>query len=199
MFQGKSEIEKVFMALSEQLKALGASPVEMVVCGGAALNVLGFVRRTTKDVDIIAFIERNENNIPSLKKADILMPALTEAARKVSRDFNLPENWLNTGPASAVDFGLPLGFMARLEIRTYGKNLTIHFLGRYDLIHFKLHAAADQSGGKHYDDLLALKPTAEEIEQAARWSMIHDPSNGYKYLLKDFLSKIGFTDVAAKL
>jgi hypothetical protein len=28
MFQGKSEIEKVFIALSEQLKALGASPVD---------------------------------------------------------------------------------------------------------------------------------------------------------------------------
>jgi hypothetical protein len=123
MFQGKSEIEKVFMALSEQLKALGAGPLEMVVCGGAALNVLGFVRRTTKDVDIIGFIERNENNIPSLKKADKLIPALAEAAKKVGRDFNLPENWLNTGPASALDFGLPAGFMARLETRAYSSNL----------------------------------------------------------------------------
>jgi hypothetical protein len=199
MFQGKSEIEKVFMALSEQLKALGAGPLEMVVCGGAALNVLGFVRRTTKDVDIIGFIERNENNIPSLKKADKLIPALAEAAKKVGRDFNLPENWLNTGPASALDFGLPAGFMARLETRAYSSNLIIHFLGRYDLIYFKLHAAADQSGGKHYDDLIALKPTAKEIEDAARWTMTHDPSDGYKFLLKKFLTEIGFADVAAKL
>jgi hypothetical protein len=72
-------------------------------------------------------------------------------------------------------------------------------LETYDQIHFKLHAAADQSGGRHYDDLLALKPTVKEIEEAARWSLTHDPSEGYKFLLKDFLTKIGFRDVAAKL
>lgn len=199
MFQGKPEIEKAFFALSEQLEALGASPLEMVVCGGAALNVLGFVRRTTKDVDIIAFIERAKDEAPILKKAEKIVPVLAEAAKRVARDFNLPENWLNTQPASVMDFGLPPGFMARLESRSYGRNLVIHFLGRYDLIHFKLHAAADQSGGKHYNDLLALKPTAKEIEEAARWSMGHDASEGYKFLLKEFLTKIGSADVAAKL
>lgn len=199
MFEGKSEIEKALAALAEQLKALGAELIEFIACGGAALNILGFIRRATKDVDIVAFVQRKSNGALSLLKAERLMPVLEEAAKKVAKDFNLPENWLNTGPASVVDFGLPVGFMDRVITRIYGRNLIVHFLGRYDLIHFKLHAAADQSGGKHYDDLLALKPTAQEIEEAVRWSMSHDPSEGYKFLLQEFLTKIGFEDVAARL
>ena len=55
MLEGKKGVEEVFMALSEQLGALGSGLIEMVVCGGAALNILGYVRRTTEDVDVIEF------------------------------------------------------------------------------------------------------------------------------------------------
>ena len=75
--------------------------------------------------------------------------------------------------------------------RHYGKKLIIHFLGRYDQIHFKLYAAVDQGAGKHLDDLLALKPTEIEMEQAARWSMTHDVSEGYRQNLKSLLEYIG--------
>jgi hypothetical protein len=199
MFNGKEETEKIFYVLAEQLKALGSPPIEMVVCGGAALNILGFVRRTTKDVDVIAFVEKSKNGSSRLVKANPLIPALVEAAKRVQRDFSLPDNWLNAGPAAVMDFGLPYGLMDRVEIRSYGKALIIHFLGRYDQIHLKLHAAADQSGGRHLDDLMALKPGAQEIEEAARWSMTHDPSEGYKMVLKNILITIGFSDVALKL
>lgn len=199
MFSGKEETEKIFYALAEQLQAMGSSPIEMVVCGGAALNVLGFVRRTTKDVDVIAFVEKSKNGSSRLIKASPLIPALVDAAKRVQKDFNLPENWINAGPASVMDFGLPHGLMDRVESRSYGKALIIHFLGRYDQIHFKLQAAADQSGGRHLDDLMALKPAAQEIEEAARWSMTHDPSEGYKMVLENILKTIGFSDVADKL
>ena len=87
-----------------------------------------------------------------------------------------------------------------METRTYKKNLTVHFLGRYDQIHFKLYAAVDRDRRDvHYDDLLALKPTAEELEKAARWSMTHDVSEGYRTILKDFLEQIGCKNVADKL
>lgn len=199
MFKGEKEIETVLMALSEQLEAEGVESLEMVVCGGAALNVLGYVERTTKDVDVIAFANRNKDGTIILTKASPLNPALLSAAMRVQKDFNLPDNWLNDGPASVMDFGLPDGLMDRVESRSYGKNLTIHFLSRYDQIHFKLHATVDQSGGKHYDDLMALKPNAKELEAAARWSMTHDPSEGYREVLKDFLEQTGHKDVAEKL
>ncbi len=196
MFDGKDEIEKALAALSEQLEVLGAGTFEMVVCGGAALNVLGYVRRTTKDVDVIAFVEKKGGSV-SLIKSGPFPPLIKQAAEKVQRDFNLPDNWLNPGPASVMDFGLPEGLMDRTETRTYGNTLIIHYLGRYDQVHFKLYAAVDQ-GGKHFDDLQALKPTSRELEEAARWSMTHDPSEGFRVILIDFLRKIGHDDVAAK-
>jgi hypothetical protein len=197
MFEGKAEIEKALAALAEQLESLGAGIVEMVVCGGAALNILGYVHRTTKDVDVIAFIEKTGQSI-SLIKADSFSPLIKQAAGKVQKDFNLPENWLNIGPASVMDFGLPDGLVERTEKRFYGKILIIHFLSRYDQIHFKLHAAVDQ-GGKHFDDLLALHPSSQELEDAARWSMTHDPSEGFRMVLRDFLKKMGYGDVASRI
>lgn len=200
MFKGKKDIETVLMALSEQLDAEGAGQVEMVVCGGAALNVVGYVQRTTKDMDVVAFVERDKNGAALLTKVSPLNPAIMAAAKRVQRDFNLPENWLNTGPASVLDFGLPEGLMKRVETCIYGKSLIIHFLGRYDQIHFKLFAAVDRGRPDvHFDDLMALQPTAQELEDASRWTMTHDPSDTYKKVLKEFLSKIGYEDVAEEI
>jgi hypothetical protein len=199
MFQDQKDVELVLSALGDQLESLLDKPVELLVCGGSALNVLGLVRRATKDVDILAYIERNDKGETFLIKAASLTPELVMAAKKVARDFNLPDDWLNTGPASAVDLGLPNGFMDRVTTKVFGNKLTVHFLGHYDQIHFKLYAAVDQGAGKHFDDLLALKPTSEEIEQAARWSVTHDVSEGFKGSLKILLNHMGFNDVAERL
>lgn len=199
MLADKKYIEQVLTALAEQLEAGGLRHLELVVCGGAAMNVAGFVSRATRDVDVVAFVDHSEEGTPILIKATPMREALIKAAERVQKDFNLPDNWINSGPSSVMDFGLPQGLMKRVETRQYGSSLTIHFLGRLDQIHFKLHAAVDQSGGKHYDDLKALKPSSDEIEQAAKWSMQHDPSEGYKTVLKDFLEKTGFEDVAKRI
>ncbi|MDI6755237.1 MAG: DUF6036 family nucleotidyltransferase [Thermodesulfobacteriota bacterium] len=195
----REDIEKVLNALGEQLDSLAQEPIELLVCGGSALNVLGFIKRATKDVDVLAYVNRNKKGEKTFIKADPLRPVLLEASKKVARDFNLPENWLNAGPASAVDLGLPEGIMERVITRRFGKKLIVHFLGRYDQIHFKLYAAADQGAGKHFDDLLALKPGTEELEKAARWSMTHDISEGYRQSLKKVLSYMGYEDVAERL
>jgi hypothetical protein len=48
----------------------------------------------------------------------------------------------------------------------------------------KLHAAVDRAPeSKHLDDLQLLEPTAEELLEAGRWSMTHDPSEGYRWQL----------------
>lgn len=199
MFHNQKDVETILNALGEHLEGLGNTPVELLVCGGSALNFLGLSQRVTKGVDILAYIERRETTTISFVKANTLPPELLNAAKKVARDFNLPENWINTGPTSAVDLGLPEGLMERVITRHYGRKLTIYFLGRYDQIHFKLYAAVDQGAGKHLDDLLALKPTPDEIEHAANWSMTHDISESYKQSLKNMLIYLGFQDVAKKL
>ena len=59
---------------------------------------------------------------------------------------------MNPGPTDLIRFGLPDGFRARLETRSYGA-LTVRFAGRLDQIHFKLFAMVDQGAGRHETDL----------------------------------------------
>lgn len=82
-----------------------------------------------------------------------------------------------------LDLGLPEGFLQRAQHRRYGEALTVLFASRTDQIHLKLYAAVDQGAGWHLADLKALKPTEPELLQAARWSRIHDPSEGYRSVL----------------
>ena len=199
MFNDRKDVDSILSALGEQLEQLAGEVIEILVCGGSALNVAGLIQRTTKDVDVLACINRTGTGDVLLIKADPLHPALIAAAKKVARDFNLPETWLNAGPASALDFGLPDGLMARVLTRQYRQKLIIHFLGRYDQIHFKLYAVVDQGAGKHLDDLMALNPTEEELEKAARWSMTHDISAGFRQGMKDVLTHMGYGNVAKKL
>jgi hypothetical protein len=91
-------------ALGEQLAAAGAA-FDVVVVGGSALLVLGLASRATKDVDVLAVRTGD-----AFVSADPLPPALVEASGRVARDFGLPVDWLNSGPAGLMDFGLPEGF-----------------------------------------------------------------------------------------
>jgi hypothetical protein len=175
-------------ALSEQLDASGMR-YEIVVVGGSALLALGLINRATQDVDVIAFREGG-----SLTKADPLPPGLVTARARVARDFGLPADWLNAGPAGLMDLGLPPGFPDRVETRDFGHALTVHFASRLDQIHFKLYALVDRGVGKHEQDLRALAPTAAELVQAARWTRTHDPSEGFRDMLVEALRYLGVED-----
>ncbi|MGO8987393.1 MAG: hypothetical protein ACLQGU_06395 [bacterium] len=199
MFKSQKDVERILSALGEQIEQTSEDEFELLVCGGSALNILGLIERTTGDVDVLAYVRRGNGGRILIVKADPLRPELSAAAAKVARDFDLSDKWLNAEPASAVDLGLPGGIMERVATRRFGQKLTIHFLGRFDQIHFKLYAAVDQGAGKHVDDLQALKPTSDEIEQAARWSMTHDVSESFKQSLKGLLDYLGFKDVADRI
>ena len=156
-------IDEIFTALDRQIEVHGGDALGLVVCGGTALAALGLVMRTTKDVDVLGMVLDTPNGL-FIKKLTEFPESLVEAANTVRQDFDLPENWLNLGPASQVESGLPEGFEERLVRRRYGKYLTIYFISRIDQIHFKLYAAVDR-GEYHVEDLKALKPTDEEIER----------------------------------
>lgn len=178
-------IDVLLGALAEQLSAL-SSRQEIVVIGGTAITALGFVRRATRDVDLLAIARDGE-----LRLAEPLPEALLAARARVARDFGLDDNWLNAGPTDLLKWGLPDGFMSRVVTREYGPALIVHFAGRVDQIHFKLFAMVDQGGGRHEADLRALQPTPTELMTAARWSMTQDPSPGYRLVLSDALRYLG--------
>ena len=197
-FKTKKEVDQVLSALGEQIAALGGAPVDLLVCGGSALQALGLVGRTTKDVDIVALVSKGPEGKLHMGTAKPLPAHVEKAAKKVARDFGLMDGWLNPGPTSALDLGLPVGVLERAEARDYGRFLTVRFISRFDQIHFKLYAAVDQ-GGKHYSDLLELNPSAEELEKAALWSMTHDVSEVYRQEAKRMLAGMGFKDVADRI
>jgi hypothetical protein len=92
-------------------------------------------------------------------------------------------------------FGLPDGFVDRLDRRDFGKGLVVYFASRLDQVHFKLYATVDQGPGKHESDLRALAPTEDELIAAARWSRTQDPSDGYAQVLRGALESLGVADV----
>lgn len=177
-------------ALGEQLAALNAH-YELVVVGGSALLALGLIDRPTQDVDLVALRDRL-----GLAPIEPLPRTLVIARDRVARDFQLPEKWLNAGPAQLLDLGLPDGFLDRAERRQHGPNLAVWYASRYDQIHLKLYAAVDQGPGKHEADLRALAPTADELVAAAEWSRSHDPSEGYLDQLRLALAALGVDDAS---
>lgn len=157
--------------------------------GGPPLLALGLVTRPTRDVDVVAVAENGD-----LHSADPLPEGPREARDRVKRDFDLEDDWLNADPADILRLGLPEGFWKRVTTRRYGEALTVHFCGRLEQIHFKLHAMVDRAGGRHEADLRALQPTSEELIAAARWSTTHDPSRGFRMMLEQALQRLGVED-----
>ena len=188
-------LEKALTLLAGRLELDGAPPINMIVCGGAALIALDLVSRPTNDVDMVALIDESGR----LKSSEPLPAQLSKAARHVADDLGLPENWLNSGPTGLITLGLPAGFRERLRGREYGSGLTVNFISRLDQIHFKLYAAVDQGPGYHVDDLFALNPSPEELEAAAAWALTHDNSEAFKSVLKDMLKKFGYETISKRL
>jgi len=166
-------LEDLLVALGDVLRARGHA-YTLVAVGGGSLLLLKLGIRPTRDLDVIAIVDGSE-----YRKADPLPAPLVEAARDVGVAAGAGENWLNAGPASLMDFGLPPGFAGRAEVRRYG-SLTLHVASRFDQICFKLYAAVDQGpASKHLDDLRLLEPTVAELIDSARWSTTHDV-NGHR-------------------
>ena len=188
-----SKLNEALQLLNEQLILIDAPATEIVVCGGSALIATGLVPRTTQDVDIVA-----------LMKAEVLVDSeplpdyLLNAAGNVGTILSLPADWLNNGPASQFQMGLPSGFQERLTTVVVGKKLTVHYIGRYDQIFFKTFASADR-GGYHVSDLKALNPSDEELIAAAKWCMTQDTSEAFRMILKDMFKQLGWQNVSEQI
>lgn len=130
------------------LKALGSrcSPgTEIYLAGGAALVMRGEIVRVTDDGDVI-----------DVKAGARTLPRSIE---EVGEDLALGPDWLNMN-ATAFREVLPSGHRQRADRREVFGNLTVHVLGRRDLMLLK--AYAHRPGDLR--DLEAMKPTGEDID-----------------------------------
>ena len=183
-FSSKS-LEEALDMLGEVLADRGES-VEIVAIGGGSLLLLHLIERPTKDLDIVAIVSGR-----SYVSAAPLPDFLLSAVRDVAAATGLREDWLNPGPASLLDFGLPEGFETRTTTRHF-RSLTVHLAGRKDQIFFKLYASVDQGpSSKHAVDLRKLAPSPEELGEAAAWCRTHDPSEGFAQQLQLALQALG--------
>jgi hypothetical protein len=178
-------------ALEEALRTLGSvleqrgHPFGLLVVGGSSLLLLGLLDRPTGDLDVIGLADNGH-----YRKITALPDPLANAAAQVGRALDLANNWLNTGPASLMDFGLPEGWERRIEVRQYGA-LEVHLPSRVDQICLKLYPAVDRGpNDKHYYDLQKLEPSSAELLFAARWAITHDPSAGFRSELVECLASM---------
>ena len=188
-----SKLNEALQLLNEQLILTDAPATEIVVCGGSALIATGLVPRTTQDVDIVALIQSNV-----LIDSEPLPDYLINAADNVGTILSLPADWLNNGPASQFQMGLPPGFQERLTTVVVGKKLTVHYIGRYDQIFFKTFASANR-GGYHVSDLKALNPAEDELIAAAKWCITQDTSEAFRMILKDMFKQLGWQNVSEQI
>ena len=131
--------------------------LEAIIVGGTALNLLGYISRQTRDVDIVS-------------------PELSDELKQASKDFaktipNLWEDWLNNEPSSLIDI-LPKCWELRLQDLFQGDALQLKTLGRTDLLKTKLFAYCDR--GTDLNDCLAMSPTAEDLDDSLSWVILQD-------------------------
>jgi len=185
MSMNADQLDRVLGALGATLATRGLH-YELVAIGGSGLMLLGVVSRATTDLDVVALVRDG-----AYVAAEPLPAPLSEAVEDVGRAFGLSAQWVNAGPTELLRFGLPDGFVERVQTRTFG-GLKLHFAGRFDQVCFKVYAAADQGLlSKHVADLRALEPSSDELLAAARWSTTHDTSEGYRQELVSLLGSLG--------
>jgi hypothetical protein len=191
---GQTELGTALRALGELLESRGLH-YEVVIVGGGNLILRGLVTRpTTKDLDLLG--EWTAQGVRPMRP----MPGpLRIAVVDVARAYGLAPDWVNVGPDSLLDLGLPGGFMGRLERRDYG-GLVGWFAARFDMVCFKLYAAVDQGPrSRHMQDLRDLGPDRDELGAAAHWIVTQDPSPGFRVLLVEALGLLGMEEPGSAL
>ncbi|MCE5316805.1 MAG: hypothetical protein LLG04_05515 [Parachlamydia sp.] len=182
-----NSLEEALTVLGQLLADRGQY-YEIVAIGGGSLLLLKLIERTTRDLDLVALIKDGQ-----IISADPLPQPLIHTAEEVGRALQLSKDWLNIGPASLLQMGLPSGFASRMHTRHF-KGLTLHLADRFDQICFKLYATVDQGPqSKHFADLIALNPSTDELEHARSWCITQDVSENFEIELSKALVSINAT------
>ncbi|MEX2048359.1 MAG: DUF6036 family nucleotidyltransferase [Gemmatimonadota bacterium] len=176
------------MAVGEHLEAADQTAA-IVVVGGSALSVRGWVDRVTKDVDVIA-LAAEEDGRRILVSAQPLPEHLLQAVRRVARDYSLADDWMNSVIGAQWKLGLPRGFEQEIQWRRFHA-LEVGFAGRNSIIALKLFATVDQGRESvHSQDLVRLHPTESELRTAAEWVRGQDAGEAFPALLEETLGHV---------
>lgn len=198
MIENTDDLERALRLLGGHLELVGGTSIRLVVCGGAALLARSLRDRATQDVDVLAMMDDRGSLVAPMPLPEDLLAAAVDAGRTLG----LPEDWVNNDASrdeiGLFQMGLPPDLTNRLVRRDYGGRLSVYFVGRLDLIHFKLFAAAN-AGTRHTDDLIALAPTRDELLQASRWLLSTRRGAGIKERIVRFLRFMGHEHIAENL
>ncbi len=197
-FSGKQGIDEALKRLNAKMVYAQIPPLELVICGGASLNIMGWVTRSTSDVDIICLARVGPKGNVKLVPGERLPAHFTHMVAEVGWELGLKEEWLNFGPAPLMQFGLPPGLENRLKHKSYGKCLKLHLISRWDQIHLKIYAAMDPKTRIeiHLSDLLDLEPMEKETKAAVDWLLKRKTSPQFRKKLKEVLDRIGHEKLA---
>lgn len=175
------EVKKIIPLFDKFLAAQGLS-FDGVIIGGAALALLGVVSRQTRDCDVLD---------PLLPKELIVAANEFALALRSSGEF-LQDDWLNHTPESLSRL-LPSDWPLHLQLVFKGSSLTLHTLGRLDLLRTKLFALCDR--GSDLPDCIALNPTLEEIHELTPWVQEQDSNSEWPkhvtIILDDLARRLG--------
>jgi hypothetical protein len=86
-FSGRSGIEDALKRLNAKMVYAGLEPVELVSCGGAALNFMGWVARSTTDVDILCVAQAVGKGKVRLLPGTTLLSRFADLVAEVGREL----------------------------------------------------------------------------------------------------------------
>ena len=188
--------EQILLALSQtgrRLVIANADDHGLLVCGGAALNLAGFLARPTRDVDVVGLVKGEKGNSVVNQ---VLPDEVRGAAEMVAMELNLPDDWLNDAALEVHRMGLPEGILERASKRTFGPCLTVYLISRQDQVALKLYAAIDpQKGQRHHKDLVEMVPTKSEMEFAVGWLLNRTTSVQFNNAVQGLAESLGFPNL----
>lgn len=165
-------LPKLLESLSDEMELRNVPETELVIIGGAAMNLGDYHRRATIDVDVLGVLDRSQpsGDVQLLAK---FPKSLQGCVQRTAAEYSLMEKWLNFGPAS-LRGSLPENFLRRANKQSFGDRLSVHIAARIDLIYLKTHAVINTKGSDHgivhREDLEKLNPDASELMEAINWS-----------------------------
>jgi DNA primase large subunit len=143
-------LEVALARLDEELTQKNLT-IEIVICGAYAIHLFGYLRAEhTLDIDSVTQLHSKE---------------IKHIIEDIGQKLGIGANWLND-QASTVS--LPSGILSRIERIERWKSIKASLVSRIDLIKMKASAFSIRRDytNKDWEDLVLLKPTKQEIEDA---------------------------------
>ncbi len=186
--------DRMLAALGTVLEQEKIGPVDILVCGAMALTMQGLIDRPTRDIDGLAKVVHRGEALTIRKP--IMSKKFTDAVERVGVTYGEGKFWFSTAATILHDdTRLPKGLVERAQVRDYGSNLTVRLCSRADMITLKMWAAIKR-GEPDIGDLVHMKPTRKEAENASEWCLTQDKVAGRD--LAQVLEVLGYGELAER-